>query len=180
MGLVQLLVLALAVLSLGLSAYALRRDAPLDWRFAVPVPDAPQGAPQFETVLDYARDDLEEAVLEASDGGVDVILDHRFDEYLPFDARVAAQDGRIAVIGNRDLRATHDNVPRCRGKSLSFHHVSMFNTPDFGDVLSSLATLLADGELTTEVARTYSLDDLPDAHRDVMAESYFGKLVVVP
>jgi predicted neuraminidase len=54
LGLVQLLVLALAVVSIGLSAYAIRRDAPLDWRFAVPVPVTPEGAPRFETVLDYA------------------------------------------------------------------------------------------------------------------------------
>ncbi|MFC7134957.1 MULTISPECIES: NADPH:quinone reductase [Salinibaculum] len=131
-----------------------------------------------DSVFDYRRDDLAEAVGNA--GAPDVILDHRFDEYLPFDARVAAQDGRIAVIGNRDLRATHDNVPRCRGKSLSFHHVSMFNTPDVGAVLDSLATLMADGDLAAVVARRYSLDNVDEAHRAVVEDSYLGKLVVVP
>ena len=131
-----------------------------------------------DDVFDYRRDDLADAVIEA--GRPDVILDHRLDDYLSFDADVAAEDANVAAIGNTEPSATFENVPACRGKALSVRHVSMFNTPEFGDVLSSLATLLADGELTTEVARTYSLDDLPDAHRDVMAESYFGKLVVVP
>jgi len=44
-----------------------------------------------ETVLDYGRDDLADAVLEASEGGVDAVLDHRLDDYLQFDADVAAQ-----------------------------------------------------------------------------------------
>jgi NADPH2:quinone reductase len=130
-----------------------------------------------DDVFDYRRDDLDEAVTDA--GAPDVILDHRFDEYLPFDTRVAAQDGRIAVIGNQALEATHDDVPRCRGKALSVHHVSMFNTPDTSAVLESLATLMADGEIGAVVARRYSLDSVAEAHRAVMEDSYLGKLVVV-
>ncbi|MEQ9261186.1 MAG: exo-alpha-sialidase [Roseovarius sp.] len=54
MGAVQIAVLALAALSLGLSLWAWRKDSPLEWRFALPAPVAPEGAPRFETVLDYA------------------------------------------------------------------------------------------------------------------------------
>ncbi|MEM6588566.1 MAG: exo-alpha-sialidase [Pseudomonadota bacterium] len=48
--------LGLAVVSIGLSLWAMRRDRPLVWRFAVPEPVAPEGKPSFETVLDYAPD----------------------------------------------------------------------------------------------------------------------------
>ncbi|WP_157932975.1 exo-alpha-sialidase [Roseovarius salinarum] len=44
---------ALAVVSLGLSAVAIRRDRPLDWRFALPVEHPADGPPLFETVFDH-------------------------------------------------------------------------------------------------------------------------------
>ncbi|WP_340101665.1 NADPH:quinone reductase [Salinibaculum salinum] len=131
-----------------------------------------------DTVLDYRRDDLAEAVVDA--GQPDVILDHRLDEYLPFDTDVAADDGDIGAIGNESLSATFENVPQCRGKALSVHHVSMFNTPDIGAVLSNLATLLGNGDLSGIVARRYALDDVGEAHRAVLEDSYLGKLVVTP
>lgn len=56
MGAVQVGILALTLLSLGLSGYAIWRDKGLDWSFAVATPPEPQGAPRFETVFDYAVD----------------------------------------------------------------------------------------------------------------------------
>ena len=47
-------IVALAGLSLVLSAMAIRRDAPLNWQFALPEPAAVDAEPRFETVLDYA------------------------------------------------------------------------------------------------------------------------------
>lgn len=55
-GAVQIAVLALGVLSLGLSALAIRRDAPLAWEWAVPAPLEQGGARIFETVLDYTAE----------------------------------------------------------------------------------------------------------------------------
>lgn len=55
-GAVQIAILGLAALSIGLSAWAIRRDVPLDWRFAVPPVIAAVGAPRFQTVFDYAAD----------------------------------------------------------------------------------------------------------------------------
>ncbi|WP_302080688.1 NADPH:quinone reductase [Salinibaculum rarum] len=129
-----------------------------------------------DTVLDYRRDDLDEAVVDA--GRPDVILDHRLDEYLSFDTDVAAHGGNIGAIGNESLSATFENVPQCRSKALSVHHVSMFNTPDISYVLSKLATLMADGNLSSVVARRYALENVDEAHRAVLEDSYLGKLVV--
>ncbi|MEO0774385.1 MAG: exo-alpha-sialidase [Pseudomonadota bacterium] len=44
----------LAGVSVVLSLWAIARDRPLEWRFAVPEPVVPEGKPSFETVLDYA------------------------------------------------------------------------------------------------------------------------------
>jgi NADPH2:quinone reductase len=129
-------------------------------------------------VVDYRREDLQEAVESA--GAPDVILDHRLGEYLSFDAAVASQGARIGAIGNEDGSATFADVPRCRSKSLSVHHVSMFNTPDIGAVLADLASLAADGDIDAVVARRYGLDGVSEAHRAVLEDSYLGKLVVEP
>ncbi|MGX0875570.1 hypothetical protein ACSSV4_000242 [Roseovarius sp. MBR-154] len=53
MGLVPLTVLGLAALSLCLTVVAILRDAPLEWRFALPTP-LPVAVPaRFETVFEY-------------------------------------------------------------------------------------------------------------------------------
>ncbi len=131
-----------------------------------------------DDVFDYRRDDLEAAVESA--GQPDVILDHMLDRYLGFDERVAAPGVRIAAIGNDDLSACFEDVSRCRWKSLTVHHVSMFNTPDMAAVLERLGTLLADGSLTPVVARRYDLDGVREAQRAVVEDSFLGKLVVTP
>lgn len=108
------------------------------------------------------------------------MLDHRLDDYLSLDTDVAAPGATIVAIGNDDLQACFENVPRCRGKALTVEHVSMFNTPDMSAVLDRLAVLLADGNLDTEIAHTYDLDGVAEAQRAVLEDSYLGKLVVEP
>ncbi|MFW6436364.1 MAG: NADPH:quinone reductase [Halococcoides sp.] len=127
-------------------------------------------------VLDYERADLVDAIVTS--GRPDVVLDHRADEYLDLDATVAAQNARIGVIGNEASDAQFSDVPRWRSKGLAVHHVSLYNECAIGDVLERLARLAADGALRPRVARRYDLDELPAAHRAVLAESVCGKLVV--
>jgi NADPH:quinone reductase-like Zn-dependent oxidoreductase len=133
-----------------------------------------------DAVLDYARDDLRDAVTGASSGGPDVILDHRLDDYLQFDADVAAHDGRIVGIGENDPAIAFTNDGVARGKDLTCQFMSMFNTPVLADPLASVARLMAAGDLDIEVARTYGLDEVATAQADVMADSFLGKLVVTP
>jgi NADPH2:quinone reductase len=129
-----------------------------------------------DAVLDYSRDDLADAITAA--GKPDVVLDHRLDDYLGLDCEVAAAGARIAAIGNTESSATFPNVPAHRAKSLSVHHVSMFNTPDVARVLTRLAALVESGGIEPQVARTYSLDEVGEAQRAVLEESFLGKLVV--
>lgn len=53
MGALHLGILALALISVALSGYAMWRDRPLEWRFAVPAAVDPLGAPVFDRVFDY-------------------------------------------------------------------------------------------------------------------------------
>lgn len=54
MGVVQIFILVLGLISLGLSGVAVLRDTPLSWRFALPGTFAKDELPKFETLLDYA------------------------------------------------------------------------------------------------------------------------------
>ena len=131
-------------------------------------------------VFDYHRDDLADAVLDASDGGVDVILDHRMHEYLQFDADVAATGCRVVGIGEKEQSVGFSQSSAARGKDLQLTLMSMFNTPDLRDPLRNVAKLLASGELDIEIAKRYGLDGAAEAQRAVLDESFLGKLVITP
>jgi NADPH2:quinone reductase len=129
-----------------------------------------------DTVLDYAREDLADAIVEA--GRPDVIMDHRFDEYATMDRDVAAQGADLAVMGNEASSARIEDVMQWRGNGLTLYNVTMFNTPDIGAVLADLGHLAERGDLAPTIARTYDLSEVGQAHRDVLKASFLGKLVV--
>ena len=133
-----------------------------------------------DVVLDYGRDDLEEAVTEASGGGVDVVLDHRLDDYLQFDSDVAAQGCRVVGIGENDPDPAFENSAVPRSKDVSYQFMSLFNAPDLRGILRAVGTLMAEDALTIEIARSYALEDAADAQVDVMEDSFMGKLVIEP
>jgi len=128
--------------------------------------------------LDYGREDLAEAVIEA--GRPDAILDHRLDQYLDFDAEVGTRGVRVVGIGNTRPEAGFDNVAAARAKEMRLQLMSMYNTPDMAAVLRKLAHLLAEGDLRPHVSRRYKLAQADDAQKAVLRNSFFGKLVVRP
>jgi NADPH:quinone reductase-like Zn-dependent oxidoreductase len=132
------------------------------------------------TVLDYGREDLAEAVRDAAGGGVDVILDHRLDDYLQFDADVAAHGGRVIGIGENSPDPAFTNDGAARSKDVSYQFMSMFNTPDLRVPLRGVAHLLDTGALSIEIAQSYDLGGAAEAQRAVMEDSFLGKLVIEP
>lgn len=133
-----------------------------------------------DAVVDYEREDLADAVREATRGGADVILDHRLHEYLQFDAEVAARNARVIGIGEKEPAVGFERSAAARAIELRLQMMIMFNAPRIANPLARLAYLLDRGDLSIEIARTYDLEGASEAHRDVFEESFFGKLVVVP
>jgi NADPH:quinone reductase-like Zn-dependent oxidoreductase len=131
-----------------------------------------------DVVLDYHDDDLASQVAAA--GAPDVVLDTRVDEYLQFDADVAAQGARVVGIGNASERAGFDAFNVTKSKELTYQFMSMFNTADTAAVLSRLATLAARGDVTPRVARRYDLGEAAAAQRAVLEDHVLGKLVLEP
>jgi len=133
-----------------------------------------------ETVLEYGRDDLEDAVLDHADGGVDVILDHLLDRYLQFDANVAGEGCRVIGIGEDSPDPGFTNDGAARSKDVSYQFMSMFNTPDLRVPLRGVAHLLDTDKLRIEIADRYTLDEAGEAQRAVLNDSFLGKLVIEP
>jgi len=133
-----------------------------------------------DTVLDYGREDLADAVKAASNGGVDAVLDHRLDDYLQFDADVAATDATVVGIGENSPDPGFTDSPGARSKDVTYQFMSMFNTPDLRVPLRGVAHLMDAGALSIEIARRYDLSAADEAQRAVMADSFLGKLVVEP
>jgi NADPH:quinone reductase-like Zn-dependent oxidoreductase len=133
-----------------------------------------------DTVLDYGRDDLADTVREASGGGVDAVLDHRLDDYLQFDADVAASGARVVGIGENSPDPGFTDDGAARSKDVSYQFMSMFNTPDLRVPLRGVAHLMADDRLSVELAETYDLEEAAAAQRAVLEDSFLGKLVVTP
>lgn len=130
-----------------------------------------------DTVLDYRRDDLHDAILSA--GRPDIILDHRLDENLGLDVDILAPGGEIIAIGGATdgypsaLAAARDREP-------SLHHVAVFRTPSFHPILARIAALIEDGGVVPEIHRTYELGQAPTAYQDLATRSTFGKLLLTP
>ncbi|MFB6131439.1 MAG: NADPH:quinone reductase [Salinigranum sp.] len=133
-----------------------------------------------DVVFDYGREDLQAAVEEVAGDGVDVILDHRLDDYFQFDADVAAIGARVVGIGENEPSVGLDNPSLARLKDVRYQLMSMFNTPDLRVPLARLASLMAAGDLSIGVARTYDLEEAGEAQRAVMEDSFLGKLVITP
>jgi NADPH:quinone reductase-like Zn-dependent oxidoreductase len=129
-------------------------------------------------VLDYHSDTLAADVLDATDGeGVDVVLDHLLEQYLEVDLEVAAQGGQVVSVMGEVAAASGFPL---RQKEVTLRGMSLGNRAERTPILERLARLLERGDLVPQVADTYGFDEVAQAHRDVLAGGYVGKLVVTP
>lgn len=71
----QVVILCLMAVSVGLSAWAIARDVPPVWRFAVPGAVPTEGDPAFETVFEYdvGEGQAHSASVVVTEGGFDVL-----------------------------------------------------------------------------------------------------------
>jgi NADPH2:quinone reductase len=133
--------------------------------------------PKFgaDTILDFRRDDLADAISETADDGVDVILDSHLDHYLELDVEVAAHDARVVTIAGNDPK--FDNASMARSKDLTIQAMAVFNTPDYSRILKRLGHLLETDRLEPEIAETYGLEEAVAAQQ-AFEEVRLGKIML--
>ena len=128
--------------------------------------------------VEYDSETLAGEIDDATDGeGVDVILDHRLDDYLGLDLTVAAQNGRVITITGGIPSVEN---PPLQHKELTIRGTAIANIPERRPILQRIARLIVRGDLAPVVAETYGFEDVGEAHRAVVEGGYVGKLIVRP
>jgi NADPH2:quinone reductase len=133
-----------------------------------------------DRVFDYNRDDLGAAIEAETPDGVDLTLDHMFETHCQLDVDVAAKDGDVLVIGNNYDQPRVTDLTTAIGKDVTVQPLDVFNLDPIDGTLVRIGRLMTAGDLSIAVARSYDLDEAPEAHRAVVEDSFVGKLVVVP
>ncbi|HUF05266.1 MAG TPA: NADPH:quinone reductase [Aridibacter sp.] len=126
--------------------------------------------PEFE-YLDRIREDS---------GGVDVILEMLANKNLQEDFRTLSMFGRIIVIGSR---GTLEFDPRLvMGTEATIRGMALFNAPPepMEEIHEAIGNGLRKGYLKPVIGKAFALEDAPQAHREVIENRAYGKIVLHP
>jgi NADPH:quinone reductase len=135
-----------------------------------------QGA---DFVVDHSDDNYLDEILEITDGkGVEIILEMLANVNLQKDFDVLAKFGRVSIIGNRG--SLEFNPRAIMGKDASVFGLALFNAPDaeMNEIHAAIYEGLSAGFLNPIVGKTFPLEKAVDAHRAVIEEKAFGKIVL--
>ena len=135
-----------------------------------------QGA---DFVLDHADENYLEEIKQITDGkGVDVILEMLANVNLVKDFDILGMFGRISIIGNRG--SLEFNPRLTMGKDASIFGMALFNAPEaeMQEIHAAIFDGLREGFLNPIVGKTFALEDASEAHRAVIEEKAFGKIVL--
>lgn len=113
-------------------------------------------------------------------GGADIVLEMLANVNLAKDFEVIKQFGRIVVIGNR---GSLDFNPRLiMGKDASVFGLALFNAPeaDMKEIHAAIYKGLSEGYLNPVVGKTMPLTDAVIAHKEVIENKAFGKIILLP
>lgn len=139
-----------------------------------------------DEVINYTDSDLKAAVGELTGKkGVDVILDPVGDRWAESAFRAVAWGGRYLVIGfaGGEIPKLPLNLPLLKGASIVGVFWGEYARRDpRGNArhLAQLAEWVRSGTLTPEISRTYSLEEAPQAMRDLLERRVTGKVIVTP
>ncbi len=139
---------------------------------------AEQGA---DHVVDHTDDaHLAEVRSITNEKGVDVIIEMLANVNLAKDFEALAMFGRITVVGNR---GSLDFNPRlAMGKDATIYGMSLFNAPGnaLTDIHRAIFRGLSEGFLKPIIGESVPLAETPRAHRQVIENKAFGKIVLIP
>ncbi len=139
-----------------------------------------------DALIDYAREDLREAIKrETAGNGPDVIYDPVGGQYAEPAFRSIAWRGRYLVIGfaNGEIPRLPLNLALLKGASIVGVFWGAYTTrePDrFAADLTEMFGRIAAGELRPHISRRYPLAEGARALEDLMHRRAIGKLVIVP
>lgn len=139
-----------------------------------------------DEVINYEGTDLKAAVGELTGKkGVDVILDPVGDRWAESAFRAIAWGGRYLVIGfaGGEIPRLPLNLPLLKGASIVGVFWGEYARRDpRGNArhLTQLAGWVQSGTLKPEISRAYTLQEAPQAMRDLLERRVTGKVIVTP
>jgi NADPH:quinone reductase-like Zn-dependent oxidoreductase len=113
-------------------------------------------------------DGVAERIREAAPRGVDALIDLAGGGYVALGLELGVAPDRIDTIV--DYAAVREHGVKSEGSAAAARP----------EVLAELAGMIAAGELEIPIARTYPLDEVRDAYRDLAQGHTRGKIVLVP
>lgn len=131
-------------------------------------------------VFDHTTPNYLDDVARLTVTGVNVVLEMLANVNLQKDLDVLAMFGRVVVIGNR---GSLDFNPRAvMGKDAAIFGMSLFNAPapEMAAIHAGIGKGLSDGSLKPIVGKSFPLADAAAAHRAVLENNSFGKIVLIP
>lgn len=138
-----------------------------------------------DETIDYAVEDLKERAKALTDGrGVDIIYDAVGGDYAEAALRAIAWKGRFLVIGfTAGIPRIPLNLALLKGCQIIgvFLGAMLAKEPETRDaVVGAIDELLEAGRLKPHVSRVYTLEEGPQALRDLLERRVLGKVVVAP
>ena len=138
-----------------------------------------------DETIDYSTEDLKARAKELTDGaGVDVIYDCIGGDFAEAALRAIAWEGRFLVIGfTAGITKLPLNLTLLKGCQVIgvFYGAMVARDPVLlGEITRDLDEMLEAGELHPYVSASYSLEEAPQALRDLLDRKAVGKVVVEP
>ncbi len=138
-----------------------------------------------DEVIDYTSEDLKNRTKELTDGnGADVVYDPVGGDHSEAALRATAWNGRFLVIG---FTAGIPRIPlnltllkSCQIVGVFFGALAAKQPETHESIRHDLMELVAAGRLSPYVSRRYTLDEAPQALRDLQERRAKGKLIVAP
>lgn len=137
-----------------------------------------QGA---QVVVNHRQQGYEDEVLRATRGrGIDVIIEMLANVNLDRDLALLAKFGRVVIVGNRGRIEIDPRLTM--GKETSILGMQLWAAGDAAVIEAHHAIVagLAKGTLRPVVGKTLPMTEAARAHREIIEESAYGKIVLVP
>lgn len=135
----------------------------------------------FNEVIDTTSENLADGVRRITNGyGADIVIDAIGGEVLSEALSVLALGGSLTTLGYSAGREATIDVTNLIWRRASIRSFSLFAQPQsaFTNAWSSIVSLLKSGGIKPIVAKTFPLDEAPDALRHLIEGRPFGKVVL--
>ena len=139
---------------------------------------ASQGA---DDVLNHNDENYLQHVKDITDGrGVDIILEMLSNVNLGYDLTVLARGGRVVVIGCRGNATINPRDMMSLETSVIGLTILSATKDETERTHSAIAQGLKDNTICPIIGQTFSLENAPQAHEEVLKPGAYGKIVLIP